>query len=157
MAPRRSGRRRTKPSSRWAIPTSVASALTSGAAPRPARGGGRLPPLGRGGAVGRAVEQADARERARVDGQGERAALAGDAPDLQVAAQHAGEPFRDREPEARAPEAPRGRGVGLREGCEEPRLLFGVEADAGVDDLQAEAAGRPRVRRESDPEAHAPP
>src|SRR5437762_151952 len=152
MAPRRSGRRRTKPSSRWAIPTSVASALTSGGAQRelardqpvlgrldlgaggaqmaceePARVetvlgeedapaecptlvGGGLPPLGRGGEVGRAVEQADARERARVDGQGERAALAGDAPHLQVAAQHAGEPLRDREPEARAPEAPRGRG-----------------------------------------------
>src|SRR2546427_21513 len=118
---------------------------------------GRPRPPGRGGAGGRVVEQADARERARLDGQGERAALAGDAPDLQVAAQHAGEPLRDREPEARAPEAPRGRGVGLREGGEEPRLLPGVEADAGVDDLEAETAGRSRVLPESDPEAHAPP
>src|SRR5438093_6806790 len=115
--------------------------------------GRRLPDFRRGGDVGRAVEQADARERADVDGQGERAALARDASHAQVAAQHAGEPLRDGEPETRAPEAARGRSVRLREGGEEPRLLLGVEADAGVDDLAAETA----VLHRADLEAHAPP
>src|SRR5438132_13159338 len=115
--------------------------------------GRRLRPLRRGADLGRAVEQADARERADVDGQGERAALAREASHPQVAAQHAGEPLRDREPETRAPEAARGRGVRLREGGEEPRLLLGVEADAGVDDLEAETG----VLHRTDLEAHAPP
>ena len=54
--------------------------------------------------------------------------------DLQVAAHDLGELAADRQPEARAAEAPRRRGVGLLEGLEEPREVLLGDADAGVGD-----------------------
>jgi hypothetical protein len=53
-----------------------------------------------------------------------------------IAAHHAREPAGDGEAELRAAEALRGRGVGLTEPLEQPRLLLRRHADAGVGDQQ---------------------
>src|SRR5207249_2465877 len=61
-------------------------------------------------------------------------------PDL--ATHHARQAAADRQPEPRAAIATAGRGVGLREGLEQPLLLFGRDADAGVAYLEAQQRGR---------------
>jgi hypothetical protein len=76
----------------------------------------------------------DARVEAYLAGQVE---VDGRAParlalDRQLPLHHRHELGRDREPEARAPEATRGGAVGLHEGAEEPILDLGRHADAGV-------------------------
>ncbi|OEZ97550.1 hypothetical protein DUGA2_58890 [Duganella sp. HH101] len=66
------------------------------------------------------------------DRERERAADAGRAVDPQLAAHQAHQPLADRQAEAGAAEAPRGRAFGLRERIEDAALLLRVDADAGV-------------------------
>ena len=56
------------------------------------------------------------------------------------ASQHLHQPLRDRQPQARSSEAARRRGVRLREGLEEMRLLFGGHADPGVRHRERQSA-----------------
>ena len=71
--------------------------------------------------------------------------LPGLALDADVAAHHLAEAAADDEAEAGPAVAPRGGGVGLGEGLEEPRLLLGRHADAGVADAEDDL-GRARRR-----------
>src|SRR5215467_9440392 len=78
----------------------------------------------------------------------EQAARAGSALRADLAAEHLDEALADREPEARAAVAARGRGVGLRERLEQPRHLLFADADAAVAHLEAQPrAGLGRARR----------
>ena len=57
---------------------------------------------------------------------------------VDAAAHRLGQAAHDRQAEAGAAEAARGRAVGLHEGLEQPLALLLGEADAGVGDLDAE-------------------
>ena len=58
------------------------------------------------------------------------------------------QPSADGQPEAGAAEAAGGRGVGLGERLEQPARSLGGDADAGVDDLEAQRDARRAVGRE---------
>ena len=62
----------------------------------------------------------------------EAAAVAERAVQVQFAAHQANQPLADRHTQPGAAEAPRGRGLGLREAAEDARLVLGCDADAGV-------------------------
>src|SRR4029079_16115217 len=68
----------------------------------------------------------------------EAAADAGLALDAEVAAHQPHQLARDREAEAAAAIAPRGRAVGLAEALEEPAERLGGDSDPGVEDLEGE-------------------
>ena len=100
------------------------------------------------------------RLRARLDaeapGELEGASPPGLALDGQVPAHQPREAPADGEAEPGAAVAARGRAVGLGEGLEEPRLLLGRDADAGVADgeAQGQLAVRLRRPRRLDPHEH---
>jgi hypothetical protein len=71
----------------------------------------------------------------------EAAALAQDAVGAGLAAHQARQVGGDGEAQPGAAEAPGGGGVGLLEGPEEARQGLGLDADAGVDDLEAQLQG----------------
>ena len=80
---------------------------------------------------------------------------AGFALDRDAAVHRLGEAAHDREAEAGAAEAARGRTVGLHEGLEQTVALLGGEADAGVGDPDAQPTsprrlGRRALQREAD-------
>ena len=89
-------------------------------------------------------------------GEEERAAPPRLALDGQVPAHQPREAPADGEAEPGAAVAARGRAVGLGEGLEEPRLLLGRDADAGVADgeAQGQLAVRLRRPRRLDPHEH---
>ena len=100
-----------------------------------AQAGQRRRAGGRGRAGRRRLGEVEA------EGEAEAAALAGCAVHVEVAAHLFDQVARDREPQARAAEAPGHRAVALGEGLEEARALAGVHADAGV--VDGEAEGQP--------------
>ncbi len=80
------------------------------------------------------------RSHSQRDGEGEPAPGAKVALDFQLPAHQLDEPVGDRQPQAGAAVPPRGRGVGLGEGGEDPRLVFRGDADPGVGDRKSQLA-----------------
>ena len=104
---------------------------------RGARAGRRAPPAARADWPAPGAARASISLLRQIEGEGAADALL--AFDIELAAQQARDLAADRQPQPGAAVAPRGAGVGLLERFEDQLLLVGRDADAGVADAEGAA------------------